>query len=259
LTYLHAILTVTDIGITIVSLMYKNKIMFDIGILIIAVTFMLIGLLVSSRLKAKFAQYSKEPLSSGLSGKEVAEKMLHENGIYDVKVMSVEGMLTDHYNPANKTVNLSNDVYHQRTVAAAAIAAHECGHAVQHATAYAWLGLRSALVPAVQIASNLMSFLTLGLAFIAFSSPSLMNTMLILFIVLQGAITLFSVVTLPVEIDASRRALVWLNSSGITYSQEHSEAKDALKWAAYTYVVAALGSIATLLYYIWRFTSSNRD
>lgn len=233
--------------------------MFDLGLLIIAVVFMLIGLLVSSRLKAKFAHYSKERLSSGLSGREIAEKMLKDNGIYDVKVISVNGMLTDHYNPLNKTVNLSNDVYSQRTVAAAAIAAHECGHAVQHATAYSWLRMRSALVPAVQIASNVMNFLTLGLAFVAFSSPSLLNSMLLLFIVLQGAITLFSVITLPVEIDASQRALAWLDSSGLTYRQEHDEAKDALKWAAYTYVVAALGSVATLLYYVWRFTSNNRD
>lgn len=233
--------------------------MFDLGLLIIAVVFMLIGLLVSSRLKAKFAHYSKERLSSGLSGREIAEKMLRDNGIYDVKVISVNGMLTDHYNPLNKRVNLSDDVYSQRTVAAAAIAAHECGHAVQHATAYSWLRMRSALVPAVQIASNVMNFLTLGLAFVAFSSPSLLNSMLILFIVLQGAITLFSVITLPVEIDASQRALAWLDSSGLTYRQEHDEAKDALKWAAYTYVVAALGSVATLLYYVWRFTSNNRD
>lgn len=233
--------------------------MFDLGLLVIAVVFMLIGLLVSSRLKAKFAHYSKERLSSGLSGKEIAEKMLKDNGIYDVRVISVEGMLTDHYNPLNKTVNLSSAVYSERNVAAAAIAAHECGHAVQHATAYSWLRMRSALVPAVQIASNVMNFLTLGLAFVAFSSPSLMNSMLLLFIVLQGAITLFSVITLPVEIDASQRALAWLDSSGLTYRQEHDEAKDALKWAAYTYVVAALGSIATLLYYVWRFTSNNRD
>ena len=233
--------------------------MFDIGLLMIAVVFMLIGLFVSSRLKSKFAKYSEERLSSGLSGKEIAEKMLRDNGIYDVSVINVDGILTDHYNPANKTVNLSHDVYSQRTVAAAAIAAHECGHAVQHNTAYTWLNLRSTLVPAVQIASSIMSFLTLGLAFIAFSSPSLMNSMLLLFIVLQGAITLFSVVTLPVEIDASRRALAWLDHSGITYSQEHEEAKDALTWAAYTYVVAALGSIATLVYYIWRYTSNNRD
>jgi uncharacterized protein len=233
--------------------------MFDMGLLLIAVVFMVIGFLVSSRLKSKFAQYSKERLSSGLSGKEIAEKMLRDNGIYDVKVISVAGMLTDHYNPANKTVNLSNDVYSQRTVAAAAIAAHECGHAVQHSTAYAWLQMRSKLVPAVQIASNLMNFLTLGLAFIAFSSPTLLNSMLLLFIVLQASITLFSLVTLPVELDASKRALVWLERSGITHQQEHDEAKDALQWAAYTYIVAALGSIATLLYYIWRFTSSNRD
>ncbi|MBL7930645.1 MAG: zinc metallopeptidase [Bacteroidia bacterium] len=233
--------------------------MFDIGLLMIALIFMVIGLLVSSRLKSKFAQYSQERLSSGLTGREVAEKMLQDNRIYDVKVTSVDGMLSDHYNPATKTVNLSHDVYNQRTVAAAAVAAHECGHAVQHNTAYVWLGMRSKLVPVVQIASTAMSFLTLGLAFVAFSSPSLLNSMLLLFIVLQGAITLFSVVTLPVEIDASRRALAWLNHSRITYSHEHEEAKDALKWAAYTYVVSALGSIATLLYYVWRFTSSNRD
>jgi uncharacterized protein len=232
--------------------------MFDLGLLAIVIVFMVIGMIVSGRLKSKFAQYSRERLSSGLSGKEVAEKMLRDNGIYDVKVVSVNGMLTDHYNPTNRTVNLSNDVYSQRTVAAAAIAAHECGHAVQHHTAYQWLTMRSKLVPVVQIASNLMSFLTLGLAFVAFSSPSMLNSMLLLFIALQGAITLFSLVTLPVEIDASKRALVWLNGSGITYNHEHSEAKDALKWAAYTYVVAALGSIATLVYYIWRYTS-NRD
>jgi uncharacterized protein len=233
--------------------------MFDLGLLAIAVVFMLIGMLVSSRLKAKFQKYSQKRLSSGLSGREVAEKMLHQNGIYDVQVISVGGMLTDHYNPANKTVNLSNDVFTGRNVAAAAIAAHECGHAVQHSTAYAWLKMRSTLVPAVQIASNMMSFLTLGLALIAFSVPAMLNSMLLLFIVLQGIITLFSVLTLPVEIDASRRALAWLDNSGITHSYEHNEAKDALKWAAYTYVVAALGAIATLLYYVWRYTSNNRD
>ena len=220
---------------------------------------MVIGLLVSARLKSKFNTYAQERLSSGLSGREVAEKMLRENGIYDVKVTSVEGMLTDHYNPVNKTVNLSTNVYNGRNVAAAAIAAHECGHAVQHSTAYTWLTMRSRMVPAVQIASNMMSFLTLGLAFLAYSSPSMMNSLLLIFIVLQGAITLFSVVTLPVEIDASQRALAWLNSSGITYGREHSDAKDALKWAAYTYVVAALGAVATLVYYIWRYTAGNRN
>jgi uncharacterized protein len=233
--------------------------MFDLGILVIAGMFALIGFLVSTRLKSKFAKYSKEKLSSGLSGKEIAEKMLKENGIYDVKVLSVQGRLTDHYNPADKTVNLSEDVYNGRHIASASVAAHECGHAVQHATAYTWLGLRSRLVPAVQIASNLMGFLTLGLAFLAFSSPTLINSMLLLFIVLQGAITLFSVITLPVEVDASRRALAWLDNSRLTRDYEHAEAKDALKWAAYTYFVAALGSIATLLYYVWRFTGNNRE
>jgi Zn-dependent membrane protease YugP len=230
--------------------------MFDFGLLAIAVVFMVIGLLVSSRLKSKFAKYSKERLSSGLSGKEIAEKMLKDNGIYDVKVMSVEGQLTDHYNPANKTVNLSTDVYNGTNIAAAAVAAHECGHAVQHATAYQWLTMRSKLVPAVQIASNLMSFLTFGLAIAAYSMHSMMNSMLLIFIVLQGAITLFSLITLPVEVDASKRALAWLDNSRLTRDYEHAEAKDALQWAAYTYFVAALGSIATLIYYIWRFTNS---
>ena len=230
--------------------------MFDIGLLIIAVVFMLIGLAVSSQLKSKFAKYSKEPLSSGLSGKDIAEKMLKENGIYDVKVLSVEGKLTDHYNPADKTVNLSTDVYNGRHIAAAAVAAHECGHAVQHATAYQWLTMRSKIVPVVQLASNLMSFLTLGLAFAAYSMPGMMNSMLLIFIVLQGTITLFSLITLPVEVDASKRALAWLDNSRLTREYEHAEAKDALKWAAYTYFVAALGSIATLVYYIWRFTNS---
>ena len=220
---------------------------------------MLIGLLVSSQLKGKFAKYSRERLSSGLSGRQIAEKMLHDNGIYDVTVQSVEGQLTDHYNPANKTVNLSHDVFNGQNIAAAAVAAHECGHAVQHNTAYRWLNLRSMLVPTVQLASNVLSFLTLGLALIAYSSPTLLNSMLLLFIVLQSAITIFSLVTLPVEIDASRRALAWLNNSRLTQSYEHAEAKDALKWAAYTYIVAALGSIATLFYYVWRFTSNNRD
>ncbi len=234
--------------------------MYDIGLLAISLVFLALGLLASSGLKRRFARYSRERLSSGLSGKEIAEKMLRDNGIYDVKVQSVRGQLTDHYNPVNKTVNLSEDVYSGRNIAAAAVAAHECGHAVQHYSAYRWLTLRSKLVPAVQIASSAMSFLTLGLAFIAYSSPTLMNTMLLVFIVLQGAITLFSLVTLPVEIDASRRALAWLDNSRLTHSYEQQEAKDALKWAAYTYIISALGSVATLLYYIWRFTqSNNRD
>jgi Zn-dependent membrane protease YugP len=233
--------------------------MFDFGLLLISGVFLLIGFLISSRLKAKFAQYSQERLSSGLSGKEIAEKMLRDNGIYDVQVMSVEGQLTDHYNPAHKTVNLSNDVYHGRHVAAAAVAAHECGHAVQHNAAYRWLGLRSALVPVVQVSSTIMNFLVFGLALVAFAMPAMTNTMLLIFIICQATITLFSIITLPVEVDASRRALAWLNSSRITHSQEHEDAKDALTWAAYTYFAAALGAIATLLYYIWRFTGSSRD
>lgn len=233
--------------------------MYDMGLMVITGIFMLLGLLISSVLKSKFAKYSHERLTSGISGKEVAEKMLKENGIYDVKVVSVEGQLTDHYNPANKTVNLSHDVYHGRHVAAAAVAAHECGHAVQHATAYTWLTMRSKMVPAVQIASTLMGLLSFALAFAFYSMPNLGNTLMLVFIVLQSAITLFTIVTLPVEVDASKRALVWLNSAGITYGSEHEDAKDALRWAAYTYFVSALGSIASLLYMILRFTGSNRD
>ncbi len=233
--------------------------MFDPILLVISLVFMGIGMLVSSRLKSKFATYSQERLSSGLTGKDVAQKMLRDNGIYDVNVVSVEGQLTDHYNPADKTVNLSHDVYHGQHVAAAAVAAHECGHAVQHATAYQWLTMRSKLVPAVQISSTIMNFLTIGLAFVAYMMPSLTNGMLLLFIILQSMITLFSVITLPVEVDASQRALAWLDNSGITRGQENADAKDALKWAAYTYFISALGSIATLVYYIWRFLGNNRE
>ena len=232
--------------------------MYDMGLMVITGIFMLIGLFVSSRLKSKFAKYSQERLTKGISGKEVAEKMLKDNGIYDVKVQSVQGQLTDHYNPADKTVNLSHDVYNGRHVAAAAVAAHECGHAVQHATAYAWLTLRSKMVPAVQIASTAMGFLSFALAIAFYSMPHLGNTLMLVFIILQSAITLFTIVTLPVEIDASKRAIVWLDSAGITYGSEHDDAKDALRWAAYTYIVAALGAIASLLYMILRFTG-NRD
>lgn len=233
--------------------------MFDPILLLIGIVFMLIGLLVSSRLKSKFAKYSQERLSSGLSGKEVAEKMLHDSGIYDVKVVSVEGQLTDHYNPLTKTVNLSNDVYHGRHVAAAAVSAHECGHAVQHATAYAWLSMRSKLVPAVQISSQLMNFLSIGMLFLGGMFHNMANGLLLTFIILQGIITLFSVITLPVEVDASRRALVWLDRSGITYNHEHEDAKDALKWAAYTYFVGALASITTLIFFIMKYLGNNRD
>jgi len=233
--------------------------MFDPILLIISIVFMGIGMLVSSRLKNKFATYSRELLSSGFSGKDIAKKMLNDNVIYDVTITAIDGQLTDHYNPINKTVNLSSAVYNGQNVAAAAVAAHECGHAIQHATAYQWLTMRSALVPVVQISSTIMNFLTFGLAFVAFMIPNLTNAMLLLFIVLQSIITLFSIITLPVEVDASKRALAWLDNSGITRGQENADAKDALKWAAYTYFVSALASIATLTYYIWRFLGNNRN
>jgi uncharacterized protein len=232
--------------------------MFDPFLLLISGAFMLIGWLVSNRLKSKFEKYSQYRLLSGLTGKQVAEKMLKENGIYDVKVVSVAGQLTDHYNPANKTVNLSQGVYDSNSIAAAAVSAHECGHAVQHATAYSFLQLRSKLVPVVNIASTAMNFLTFGLAILAYFTGAY-NKIMLLFIVLQGAIALFSIITLPVEVDASRRALAWLENSNTVQASEKPFAYDALKWAAYTYFVAALGAISTLLYYIWRFTSSSRD
>lgn len=220
-----------------------------ISIIVISVVFMLIGMVVQGRLKSRFAEYSKVPTSSGLSGKEIAEKMLQDNGIYDVKVVSVNGFLSDHYNPSNKTVNLSPDVYSGRNVSAAAVAAHECGHAVQHATAYSMLRLRSALVPIVSISSNLSQWVILiglGLFTVGGGSP----TILLIGIIMFAMSTLFSVVTLPVEFDASNRALKWLDSAQITLPLEHAKAKDALKWAALTYVVAALASIAMLLQYI---------
>ena len=226
--------------------------------MIVSLLFMGIGMLVQFRLKSKFAAYSKVFTSSGLSGKEVAEKMLKDNGIYDVQVISVDGFLSDHYNPVNKTVNLSPDVYAGNTVAAAAVAAHECGHAVQHATAYSMLMLRSKLVPAVKISSTLSQWIIIaGLGMLGFGGGN--PTVLLIGIILFAVTTLFSLITLPVEFDASARALRWLDHARITTANEHTKAKDALKWAAYTYVVSALGSIATLLYYVWRFTSSNRD
>lgn len=211
--------------------------------------FMLISWAVGHQLKSRFEKYSKTPLKSGLSGREIAERMLREQGVFDVKVVSVAGQLTDHYNPANKTVNLSEPVYHSRSVAAAAVAAHECGHAIQHASAYKFLEMRSALVPIVSISSKYMQWvLLLGILMIS-SFPAL----LLIGIILFAITTLFAFITLPVEYDASRRALIWLNSSGLTYGKEHEEAKDALKWAARTYVVSALASLATLMYYIMIF------
>lgn len=222
---------------------FKTYIM---GIYFIALAFMLIGWLVSMQLKRKFKKYSETPISSGLSGQQVAEKMLHDHRITNVKVISVEGRLTDHYNPLDKTVNLSHDVFYGRNAAACAVAAHECGHAVQHANAYSWLQLRSALVPVVSFSSQWVHWVLLGGILLVNTFPSL----LLIGIILFAATTLFSLITLPVEFDASRRALVWLENSRVTTSQEHTQSKDALWWAAMTYVVAALSAIATLMYYV---------
>lgn len=207
---------------------------------------MLASWLVSNQLKNKFEKYSKVQLQNGMSGAEIAEKMLADHGIYDVRVISTEGRLTDHYNPSDKTVNLSEAVFNQRNAAAAAVAAHECGHAVQHATAYSWLELRSKLVPVVSVASNFVQWILIAGIVMIKTFPSL----LLIGIVVFAATTLFTVITLPVEYDASNRALAWLENKRMLTQQEHAGAKDALKWAARTYVVAAIGSIATLLYYI---------
>ncbi|MFZ9301132.1 MAG: zinc metallopeptidase [Chitinophagaceae bacterium] len=225
--------------------------------LYIGFLFMGLGMLVSWVLRRKFTKYSAEGLRVGMSGKEVAEKMLRDNGIYDVQVISVDGFLSDHYNPLNKTVNLSPEVYRGQSVAAAAVAAHECGHAVQHTTAYAWLTFRSKMVPAVQISSNLVQWVLI--AGILALSVWQNNTILFIGIVLFAVTTLFSIVTLPVEFDASNRALAWLQNAGITTPTEFPKAKDALKWAAMTYVMSALASLATLLHYVMIFMGSRND
>lgn len=223
---------------------------------IIFIGFALLSWLVSSRLKNKFEAYSKIALPNGMTGKDVAEKMLRDNGIYDVKVISTPGHLTDHYNPANQTVNLSESVFYSNSIAAAAVAAHECGHAVQHATAFAPLKMRSALVPVVSFASNWVQWVLLGGILLINSFPQLLLFGIILF----AFTTIFSFVTLPVEINASSRALAWLSNAGITNNATHDKAEDALRSAAYTYVVAALGSLATLLYYVMIFLGSrSRD
>ena len=224
------------------------------GYLILAGAIMLFSWLVSSRLKSKFEQYSKLHLQNGMSGAEIAEKMLADNGIRDVRVISVAGRLTDHYNPLDKTVNLSEAVYNQRNAAAAAVAAHECGHAVQHAVGYEWLTMRSKLVPFVNVASTYMQWILLGGILMLKTFPQLLLVGIILF----AATTLFSIITLPVEYDASHRALAWLENKRMLTQQEHAGAKDALKWAARTYLVAALGSIATLLYYVSIYMGGNR-
>lgn len=217
--------------------------------------FMLLSWLVGQRLKSKFREFSKIPVNFGLTGRDVAEKMLRENGLHEVKVVSVEGELSDHYNPLTKTVNLSRDVYYNNSVAAAAVAAHECGHAVQHARAYSFLQMRSALVPVVSVASNWIQWILLAGVLTITVFPGILLAGIALF----ALTTLFSFITLPVEIDASQRALVWLNSSGITSTATHPKAKEALKWAAYTYVVAALASLATLAYYVMIYLGGRRD
>ena len=223
------------------------------SIMLVSFLFLGISMLVSLVLKSKFTKYSKVALRNGLTGREIAEKMLRENGIYDVKVVSVNGFLSDHYNPANKTVNLSPDVYNGSSVAAAAVAAHECGHAVQHATAYQWLTMRSKLVPAVQITSNLVNWVLLIGVIMAASGNS---TVLLIGILLMAVTVVFTLITLPVEFDASKRALAWLNNTNATTSEEYPKAKDALKWAATTYVVAALAAVVTLIQYVLLYMGS---
>ena len=220
----------------------------------------LVSWLVSNRLQSKFAHYSQVQLRNGMSGKEIAEKMLHDNGIYDVKVTHVPGQLTDHYNPIDKTVNLSEAVYNQRNAAAAAVAAHECGHAVQHAQAYAWLNLRSKLVPAVNISSNLSNILIIvGFVLGAAAKMGFGYWIAVAGVALFAISTAFAFITLPVEYDASNRALAWLKSKNMVTREEYAGAEDSLKWAARTYVVAAVGSLAQLLYWVFRLMGSSRE
>jgi Zn-dependent membrane protease YugP len=223
------------------------------GIMLVSFLFIGISLIVSMILKGKFSKYGKIPLANGMSGKQVAEKMLRENGIYDVKVTASQGFLSDHYNPANKTVNLSPEVYEGTSISSAAVAAHECGHAVQHANSYSWLAMRSRLVPVVQLTSNFVNIVLLVGVIMAASG----NTSLLLIGIAMMAITvLFTLITLPVEFDASRRALAWLETTNVTNTAEYPKAKDALKWAAMTYVVAALAAVVTLIQYIMVYLGS---
>jgi uncharacterized protein len=217
----------------------------------------LVSWLVSNRLKSKFAHYSKVTLRNGMSGAEIAEKMLQDHGITDVKVISTPGQLTDHYNPANKTVNLSEAVYNQRNAAAAAVAAHECGHAVQHAHAYEWLTMRSKMVPVVNISSSMSQWLIMGGLILGFASKSSIGFYVaVAGLILMAIATTFSFVTLPVEYDASKRALAWLKNKNMVSQQEYAGAEDSLKWAARTYVVAALGALASLLYWAFQILGS---
>lgn len=227
------------------------------GLMIISMVMSVVGMLVSNRLQSKFQYYSQIGLGNRMSGKEIAEAMLRHYGIVDVKVQMAQGFLTDHYNPADKTVNLSETVYNGRSVSSAAVAAHECGHAVQHATAYSMLQLRSAIVPAVKVASGLQQILLM--AGVVLLSTSFGKPLLLVTIAIFAVTALFSLITLPVEFDASRRALAWLESSGTTRGQEHDGAKDALWWAAMTYVAAALAALASLLYLVMRYMNMNRQ
>ncbi|MCT4665037.1 MAG: zinc metallopeptidase [Flavobacteriales bacterium] len=221
--------------------------------------FALLGSVVSGQLRRKFAKYSQEPLSSGYSGKEIAEKMLMDKGISDVQITCTPGTLTDHYNPANRTVNLSEEVYHGRNIAAAAVSAHECGHAIQHATGYQWLQMRSKLVPFVSISSKIMNIVMIVGFIGAFALGFNLQIVLGIIIIAQAMIALFALVTLPVEYDASNRALAWLQMSGLAGHSEMEKAKDALKWAARTYLVSAIAAVVTLLYYVARFMGGNRN
>lgn len=228
--------------------------------ILIIVVFGIISFAVSSKLKSKFKKYSRMTLAGGMSGREVAEKMLADNRLYDVKVVPTRGTLTDHYNPATKTVALSEEVYHGRSAASAAVAAHECGHAVQHARAYSFLEFRSAMVPIQNVSAKILNIVLMvsffGGYFLFQTFP--INTILLVIIGCYFVITLFSIVTLPVEFDASKRALAWMTENGVTRGQEHDMAKDALKWAAMTYVVAAIGSLVMLAYYVLIFLGNRR-
>jgi len=225
------------------------------NIWVIFIGIVILSWVVSAIMKARFKKYSKIPVDNGMSGKEIAERMLRDHGIYDVTVESVQGQLTDHYNPDKKTINLSKDVYSSRSIAAAAVAAHETGHAVQHATAYAWLGFRSKMVPVVSFSSKWVTWVILAGIVLINTFPALLFAGITLF----ALTTLFSFITLPVEFNASQRALAWLSNGGITSYENQDRARNALKWAASTYVVAAIGSLATLLYYIMIFTGARDD
>jgi uncharacterized protein len=222
-------------------------------LLLIGFFFMIVGMIVQWRLKSKFSQYSSVGLANGLSGREIAEQMLHDNQIFDVRITQVEGQLTDHYNPGDKTVNLSHDVYHGRSVAAAAVSAHECGHAVQHARAYGPLQMRSSLVPVVNICSTVLNWFNMlmvfGGTYIFYNQGVVSTTILTLLVVANLGVTVFAMITLPVEFDASNRALAWVEQRGVVNAREYEGAKDALWWAAMTYVVAALGALANLIYF----------